>query len=306
ETARHCLIDALGRGLEALRDPDCACQIGPLVPGAVMPGGARVPGTSLELEPAQAAFCTGLMLCRPVAGDPWLASSGTRATDSLGALLAAADYQARKAAMEGKPPPRVRDVLAVSVKALEIQGVLAAALGDGTGAAALRCVRVAAAAVVSAQLGGSREQIAMAVSHAFRDGEMVVHPDERYAIGRRDWAAADTLGRAVRLACQATASARPSFLMSAGIRLADLAASPLGAGPATAMKPLGTALMDGLAALQKQQQAAQLTRRFQAAVDRYYTARQAERVKTLFAAPERLDDLPVNEMIAALVTNGSR
>lgn len=305
KTARHCLIDALGCGFEALRDPEYASHIGPLVPGAVMPGGARVPGTSLELEPAQAAFCTGLMLCRRAAGDPWLSSAGTRATDSLGALLAAADYRARKAAMEGKPPPKVRDVLAASVKALEIQGVLAAASGDDAGAAALRCVRVAATAIVSAQLGGGREQIAAAVSHACTDGDMLVHPEEEYAISR-DWATADTLGRAVRHACQATAAARPTFPMSAGNRLADLAAGRLGAGPATSMKPLGTALMDGLAALQKPHEAAHITWRFQAAVDRHFTARQAERVKALFAAPERLDELPVNEMIAALVTNGSR
>src|ERR1700677_2043104 len=63
-TARHCLIDALGGGFEALREPECAALIGPLVPGSLMPGGARVPGTSLELDPAQAAFCTGLMLAR--------------------------------------------------------------------------------------------------------------------------------------------------------------------------------------------------------------------------------------------------
>src|SRR6185437_16176648 len=95
-TARLCFIDALARGFEALRDPECAALIGPLVPGALMPGGARVPGTSLELDPVQAAFCNGLMLCRPANGDHWQALSSGRAADSLGAILAVADYLARK------------------------------------------------------------------------------------------------------------------------------------------------------------------------------------------------------------------
>jgi hypothetical protein len=51
---------------------------------------------------------------------------------------------------------------------------------------------------------------------------------------------------------------------------------------------------------------AELTLRFHAAVDRHFPARHTERIKTLFAAPERLDELPVNELLAVLVTNGAR
>ncbi|HRF12568.1 MAG TPA: MmgE/PrpD family protein, partial [Candidatus Accumulibacter phosphatis] len=56
ETARYCLIDALGCGLEALAYPACSKLLGPIVPGTVVPDGARVPGTAFQLDPVQAAF----------------------------------------------------------------------------------------------------------------------------------------------------------------------------------------------------------------------------------------------------------
>ncbi len=307
-TARHCLIDALGRGFEALREPQCASSVMPLVPGALMPGGARVPGTSLELEPAQAAFCIGMMLCRPADAPRWPASSGPCAADVLGAILAAADYQARKSTMEGKPPPKVRDVLTAIVKALEIQGVLAA-LDERNELRGneLRSARVAASAVAAALLGGTRGQIARAITHASLDGERHFHADEPQPFGRRHWAAADTLGRAVRLACEATAASRPSSLTAAELESLEPAGRVLGAAvPATSVERLGTGLIDRLAQLRQPQDVVQLTTRFTAAVDGCFPARQAERVKALFAAPQRLDDLPVNELIAALVTNGAR
>ena len=45
-TARSCLIDTLGCGLEALDYPACTKLLGPVVPGAVLMGGAKVPGTT--------------------------------------------------------------------------------------------------------------------------------------------------------------------------------------------------------------------------------------------------------------------
>ena len=45
ETARYCLIDALGCGLDALNYPACTKLLGPIVPGTVVPHGARVPGS---------------------------------------------------------------------------------------------------------------------------------------------------------------------------------------------------------------------------------------------------------------------
>ena len=309
QSARHCLIDALGSGFAALREPARAALIGPLVPGALMPGGARVPGTSLELDPAQAAFCTGLMLCRPVAGGHWQALRSGRATDSFAAILAVADYLARKAVMEGKPPPKVRDVLQAIVKTLEIQGVLAFdgdASESGNATAAIRLVRAACTAVITAQLGGDLGQIVAALSYACTDGDAPIEAGERYHTWRRDWARADALGRAVRHACQATAAGRASYLTSVDLEAVDLAGKLLGAKPSLPVRIFASDIGERLAADRQPQEAAQLAARFRAAVDGYFPARQAERIKALFTTPERLDELPVNELLAALVTNGAR
>ena len=55
-TARLCLMDTLGCGLEALSYPACTKLLGPIVPGTVVPNGAKVPGTQFQLDPIQAAF----------------------------------------------------------------------------------------------------------------------------------------------------------------------------------------------------------------------------------------------------------
>jgi 2-methylcitrate dehydratase len=47
-----------------------------------------------------------------------------------------------------------------------------------------------------------------------------------------------------------------------------------------------------------------LVKKFETSVDAHFAAKQAERVKSLFATPKSLDALPVNELMAALVTNG--
>lgn len=305
--ARWCLIDALGRGFEALRDPGCAPLIGPLVPGALMPGGARVPGTSLELDPAQAAFCNGLLLCRSTIHDYWQALGSGRTADPLGAILAVADYQARKATMEGKSPRKVREMLAAIAKALQIQGAVAFEGGcQDTGAATLRLVRVATAAIVTAQLGGSQGQIVSALSHACMDGGMSIHADEGYDVGRRAWATADAISRAVRHACQAMATGQSSYLTSTQLKAMDVAGRFLGAKPPPARPRFGAGAFDRVTGLYRPHHIVELTARFRAAVDRHFPGRQAERIKALFSAPEQLDDLPVNELLAALVTNGAR
>lgn len=301
-TARHCLIEVLALGFEALRDPERAALVGPLVPGALMPGGARVPGTSLELDPAQAAFCNGLLLCKAAGGDPQQAASGGRAVDSFGAILAVADYQARRSTMEGKSPPKIRDVLVSVVKALQIQRTLAADDREESATVALRLVRVAATAVVAAQLGGTQGQIVTALSYACIEGETSTSNDGPYDVGRRHWTTADAISRSVRHACQAVTAGHPSYLTAAELKAMDAAGRLLGAKPSAAKPRFGTVTIGPY----KPRETAQLIPRFQTAVDGHFPARQAERIKALFATPERLDDLPVNEFLAALVTNGAR
>jgi len=98
ETAYYCLIDTLGCGFQALSFPACTKLLGPVVPGAGMRGGARVPGTAHELDPVSAAFNIGTMIRWLDFNDTWLAAEWGHPSDNLGGLLAAADYQSRAAA----------------------------------------------------------------------------------------------------------------------------------------------------------------------------------------------------------------
>src|SRR5271167_586821 len=164
DTARLCLMDTLGCGLLALNYPACVKLLGPVVPGAVMPGGARVPGLSYELDPVQAAFNIGAMIRWLDFNDTWLAAEWGHPSDNLGGILAVADYLARKAVMEGKAPPTVRDVLTGMIKAHEIQGVLALENSfNRVGLDHVILVRVASTAVVTSMLSGTLEQVVNAV-----------------------------------------------------------------------------------------------------------------------------------------------
>ena len=308
EAARECLMAALARGFEALRDPECAALIGPIVPGALMPGGARVPGTSLELEPAQAAFCLGLMLCRPAEGERSPQGHAAQPAAVLAAVLATADYQARKAAMEGKTPPKVRDVLAAMLKTSRIQETLAGfAQTDGAShIEPTRRARVAVSATVIAQFGGTPTQAIRAISYACLDGDMSGIAGERHDRCRH-WAMADAMSRGVRHACQAMAAGRPAVLTSAELEVAQLACGLLGVRPGRSANGLADSGRERLESRRKTEtlEAAPGAARLRAAVDRHFCARQAERIKGLFSEPHRLDDLPVSELLAALVTNGA-
>ncbi len=70
DTARCCLIDALGCTVLALGFPECARWLGPVVPGTVVLHGARVPGTRYEFAPVQAAFDIGTMIRWPDFKEP--------------------------------------------------------------------------------------------------------------------------------------------------------------------------------------------------------------------------------------------
>src|SRR5262245_16516377 len=199
-TARYCFMDTLACGFQALKYPACTRLMGPVVPGAAMSGGARVPGTSYELDPVQAAFNIGAMIRWLDFNDTWLAAEWGHPSDNLGGILAVADYLARKAVMEGKTPPKVRDVLTGMIKAHEIQGVLALENSfNRVGLDHVILVRVASTAVVTAMLGGTREQIINAVSNAWIDGGALrTYRHAPNTGSRKSWAARDATSRAVR------------------------------------------------------------------------------------------------------------
>src|SRR5918999_500751 len=95
DTARYCFMDTLGCGLLALRYPDCTKHLGPIVPGAFLPNGARIPGTTWQLDPVHAAFNIGAMIRWLDFNDTWLAAEWGHPSDNLGGILATADWLSR-------------------------------------------------------------------------------------------------------------------------------------------------------------------------------------------------------------------
>src|SRR3984885_8118274 len=206
DTARLCLMDTLGCGLLALSYPACVKLLGPVVPGATMPGqGARVPGTSHELDPIQAAFNIGAMVRWLDYNDTWLAAEWGHPSDNLGAILAVADYLSRKAVREGGTPLTVRDVLGYAIKAHEIQGCYALKNSfNRVGLDHVILVRLASTAVATQMLGGSKDDIVNAVSHSWIDnGVLRTYRHAPNTGPRKSWAAGDACRRAVTHALNA-------------------------------------------------------------------------------------------------------
>jgi 2-methylcitrate dehydratase len=200
ETARYCLMDTLACGFQALKYPACTKLMGPIVPGASMAGGARVPGTAHELDPVRAAFNIGCMIRWLDFNDTWLAAEWGHPSDNLGGILAVADYLAREARGAERRALRVRDVLTAMIKAHEIQGVLALENSfNRVGLDHVLLVRVASTAVVTAMLGGTREQVINAVSNAWIDGGALrTYRHAPNTGSRKSWAAGDATARAVQ------------------------------------------------------------------------------------------------------------
>src|SRR5579863_4361188 len=199
-TARACLIDTLGCGLEALEYPACTRLLGPIVPGTTVPNGARVPGTHYELDPVTAAFNIGAVIRWLDFNDTWLAAEWGHPSDNLGGILAAADYLSRSAAQAGREPLSVRALLQAMIQAHEIQGVLALENSfNRVGLDHVLLVRVASTAVVSQLLGASDEQVVNAVSNAWVDGGALrTYRHAPNTGSRKSWAAGDATSRAVR------------------------------------------------------------------------------------------------------------
>ncbi len=202
ETAHYCLMDTLACGFQALDYPACTKLLGPVVPGATLPGGARVPGTSYELDPVAGAFNFGAMIRWLDFNDTWLAAEWGHPSDNLGGILATADYLSRIARAAGKDPLTMHDVLTAMIKAHEIQGVLALENSyNRVGLDHVLLVRVATTAVITHMLGGDRDTVINAVSHAWLDGcSLRTYRHAPNTGSRKSWAAGDATSRGVRLA----------------------------------------------------------------------------------------------------------
>lgn len=298
ETAIYCLMDSLACAFLALKVPACARLLGPVVPGATLTRGARVPGTSYELDPITAAFNIGAMICWLDINDTWLTAEGCHPADTLGGILAVADYLSRNGT-----PVTMRDVLTAMIKAHEIQGVLALAI---------TCNRVvpdpglllsvAATAVATAMLGGSRAQIINAVSNAWLDsGAVRTHRQAPSTGSRRSWAAGDATGRAVRHALFAIRDEMGCVsAVSDGIR--DFPDLPFEGKPIVLPQPFGCHVMENRRFLRGAEGIPLLVRKFESSVAAHFGPRQTNLIKKVFDDKPALAAMPVSDFVAKLVS----
>lgn len=199
DTARYMLLDSLACAAMAMDHPECVKHLGPLVPGADMKGGARVPYTSHELDPVQAAYNIGVQIRWLDFNDTWLAAEWGHPSDNLGAILAVADYLGRKAEARGGRAMTVKEVLGHAIKAHEIQGGYAIRNSfNRVGLDHVVLVRLASTAVATRMLGGGKDEIVTAVSHSWIDnGALRTYRHAPNTGPRKSWAAGDACRRAV-------------------------------------------------------------------------------------------------------------
>ena len=202
QTAHYCLLDTLGCGFEALTYPACTKLLGPIVPGTIVPNGAKVPGTTYQLDPVHAAFNIGAMVRWLDFNDTWLAAEWGHPSDNLGGILATADWLSRTAVANGKAPLTMHDVLDAMIRAHEIQGIMALENSfNKVGLDHVLLVKLASTAVVGKLLGLDRDELINAVSLAFVDGHSLrTYRHSPNTGSRKSWAAGDATSRAVRLA----------------------------------------------------------------------------------------------------------
>ena len=240
--ARYCLMDTLGCGILALGFPACAKLLGPVVPGAELARGARVPGTRYELDPVAAAFNIGAMIRWLDFNDTWLAAEWGHPSDNLGAILAVADYLSRRGT-----PLTMADVLTAMIQAHEIQGVLALNHSfNRVGLDHVLLVRIASTAVATRILGGGRDEIVNAVSNAWLDGGALrTYRHAPNTGSRKSWAAGDATSRGVRHALFALAGEMgyPSALTAKGWGFQDVLFK---GKPIALERPLGSYVMENV------------------------------------------------------------
>lgn len=296
--ARTCLVDALAGAFRALREPDCLRVLGPVVPGATMTCGARVPGTSYELDPVQAAFNLGILFgwsaaaARAPAND---APRECRPTDTLGALLAVADWRSRRAAALGEPPLRVVDLLDAAIRAHAIHVVLAGANGvHACGCDDALYARLATAAVATALLGGPAARVQSALAHALLDGAPL-RPSSTAA--RERWAVAEAASRGVRHALHAV-TCEPDGQAA----LPDAVAA---FGRAVLRAPLAWVRPDAvnLATMFRATNEPEAQHRLMAAASAHFAPKRAAAIAALCTDSAKLNDMAVHDFVSALVKN---
>jgi 2-methylcitrate dehydratase PrpD len=259
-----------------------------------MPGGARVPGTSLELDPVQGAFVNTLLTaweCAP-------AGARGHPCQHIGALLAVADAQARQALMQAQTPLTVRELEGALLTSHEIQQGLAAmkpplhGRGDPT---LLLCI--AQTAVLSVLMGASPAQTTDAMTQALLDGVALPPPRKAAETGTR---AADAASRAVRLSLWTLAGEAgcPDALQTPRWGFCEVV---LGGRQPTAVPAFEARLPEQPGG------PAEALQQLVAAAQQAFRPAQLERVQALLAGPPAsLDAHPVSALMAHLVTHAAR
>jgi 2-methylcitrate dehydratase len=247
DTARLCMLDALGCLAGALDAPDIRPILGPVVPGTSVPLGCRVPGTSYVLDPIRAAFNTSALI-------RWLDFSDTtfrggHPSDSIGAVLACAEYVSRRETSVITSPLTMRDVFEALVQTYEIQGVLADSVkldAPSVGFDAVLGVKLACAAVCARVLGGTAEHVLNALSNAVLDaGTLNAYRQPPNAGTRKGWAGADAASRGVWFAMMSLAGEMgyPQPLTASPWGFCDVV---LGGRPIELRRPLGCSVMENI------------------------------------------------------------
>ena len=307
EAAFLAVMDSLACVFKALQDPACMKLLGALVPGATMAFGARVPGTSYQLDPVQAAFNIGTTVSWLQANDPALTTVAGDLSDNLGAILAVADYRARKAIAEGTSPPTVRDLFGALIHAHELASLEwarsvheheAVATTEGThriASAAARCAltRIASAASAASLLGGTREQVAAAVAIARSETCVTEHPGTAPVGGRHEpWRSGDATSRGVRLALIALVG-----------QIAPRSAAPPSHKVTGQLAVTGELDQTWRDVAARPDITSRIRDRFAACVAAHFPTVQAGKLAAMFADRARLEALPVNELVSMTVRN---
>lgn len=207
DTAYYCLLDSIGCGLEALTYPACTKLLGPVVAGTIVPNGAKVFGTTYQLDPILAAFNMGALIRWLDYNDTWLAAEWGHPSDNLGAILAVSDWLSRKNLANNHLEYTIYDVLIAMIKAHEIQGVIALENSfNAVGLDHVILVKLASTAVTCQLLRLDITQTINALSLVFTDGQSLrTYRHSPNTGSRKSWAAGDAASRGVRLALMAKA-----------------------------------------------------------------------------------------------------
>jgi len=173
--------------------PNARGLLGPLVPGTVVPHGARVPGTRYELDPSTAAFSLGCI--DPVARFQRSVQRANREAIRLirsRVILMLADHLSRQRQASGRAPLLMREVLDDLIKALRNPGWCRARerpRGRWRRSQSADPRRNDCGARAHAR--ATRDQVVNAVSNAWMDCSPVLYRHAPNTGWRKSWACAD-------------------------------------------------------------------------------------------------------------------